>query len=99
MKNKKRVIIYITSTILILSIALMLVELPTSKKKDYQLNIDIESAMAFGDGINDLEMLPAVGLGVAMGNGVEELKAVADFITKPIEEDGILYALETLKVI
>ncbi|MDD0823364.1 Cof-type HAD-IIB family hydrolase [Mannheimia sp. AT1] len=64
-----------------------------------KLNIDIESAMAFGDGINDLEMLPAVGLGVAMGNGVEELKAVADFITKPIEEDGILYALETLKVI
>ena len=43
MKNKKRVIIYITSNILILSIALMLVELPTSKKKDYQLNIDIES--------------------------------------------------------
>ena len=43
MENKKRVIIYITSTILILSIALMLVELPTNKKKDYQLNIDIES--------------------------------------------------------
>ena len=42
MKNKKRVIIYITSNILILSIALMLVELPTSKKKDYQFNIDIE---------------------------------------------------------
>lgn len=43
MENKKRVIIYITSTILILSIGLMLVELPTSKKKDYQLNIDVES--------------------------------------------------------
>ncbi|MEN2899423.1 putative bifunctional phosphatase/peptidyl-prolyl cis-trans isomerase [Mannheimia haemolytica] len=55
--------------------------------------------MAFGDGINDLEMLPTVGVGVAMGNGVPELKAVADFITKPLEEDGILYALETLEVI
>ncbi|HDV7283596.1 Putative bifunctional phosphatase/peptidyl-prolyl cis-trans isomerase [Mannheimia haemolytica] len=63
------------------------------------LNIEIENAMAFGDGINDLEMLPTVGVGVAMGNGVPELKAVADFITKPIEEDGILYALETLEVI
>ncbi|EEY09308.1 putative HAD superfamily haloacid hydrolase [Mannheimia haemolytica serotype A2 str. OVINE] len=63
------------------------------------LNIEIESAMAFGDGINDLEMLPTVGVGVAMGNGVPELKAVADFITKPLEEDGILYALETLEVI
>lgn len=64
-----------------------------------KLNIDIESSMAFGDGINDLEMLPTVGLGVAMGNGEPELKAVADFITKPIEEDGILYALETLGII
>lgn len=64
-----------------------------------KLNINIENAMAFGDGINDLEMLPTVGFGVAMGNGEPELKAVADFITKPIEEDGILYALETLGVI
>ncbi|EXI62329.1 COF family hydrolase [Mannheimia granulomatis] len=64
-----------------------------------RLNIDIESSMAFGDGINDLEMLPTVGFGVAMGNGEPELKAVADFVTKPIEEDGILYALETLGVI
>lgn len=64
-----------------------------------KLNIDIESSMAFGDGFNDMEMLPTVGLGVAMGNGEPELKAVADFVTKPIEEDGILYALETLNVI
>ncbi|MEG9475186.1 Cof-type HAD-IIB family hydrolase [Mannheimia indoligenes] len=64
-----------------------------------KLGIDIESSMAFGDGFNDMEMLPTVGFGVAMGNGEPELKAVADFITKPIEEDGILYALETLHVI
>ncbi|MEG9499505.1 Cof-type HAD-IIB family hydrolase [Mannheimia indoligenes] len=64
-----------------------------------KLGIDIESSMAFGDGFNDMEMLPTVGFGVAMGNGEPELKAVADFITKPIEEDGILYALETLGII
>lgn len=64
-----------------------------------KLGIDIESSMAFGDGFNDMEMLPTVGFGVAMGNGEPELKAVADFITKPIEEDGILYALEILHVI
>ena len=52
MKNKKRVIIYITSTILILSIALMLVELPTSKKKDYQLNIDIEEKKHINSALN-----------------------------------------------
>lgn len=64
-----------------------------------KLNIEIENSMAFGDGLNDLEMLPNVGFGIAMGNGELELKAVADFVTKPIEEDGILYALETLGVI
>lgn len=64
-----------------------------------KLNIEIENSMAFGDGMNDLEMLPTVGFGVAMGNAEPELKAVADFVTKSIEEDGILYALETLGII
>ncbi len=59
----------------------------------------IENAMAFGDGFNDMEMLQAVGFGVAMGNGEEEIKAIADFVTKDIREDGILYALEQLNVI
>lgn len=60
MKNKKRVIIYITSTILILSIALMLVELPTSKKKDYQLNIDIESNDNITNPINYSDVITKV---------------------------------------
>ena len=59
----------------------------------------IENAMAFGDGLNDVEMLETVGFGVAMGNAEPELKPLADFVTKDIREDGILYALETLKVI
>ncbi|MCK3655575.1 hydrolase [Pasteurellaceae bacterium Macca] len=63
------------------------------------LNINAENAMAFGDGLNDLEMLSTVGFGVAMGNGNPQLKAVADYVTLPIEQDGILDALEKLAVI
>ena len=36
-------------------------------------------AIAFGDGHNDIEMLEAVGMGVAMGNAKDEVKAKADF--------------------
>lgn len=61
--------------------------------------IGVENAMAFGDGLNDLEMLQAVGYGVAMGNAEPELKAVADYVTLPIEQDGILNALKKLGVI
>lgn len=60
MENKKRVIIYITSTILILSIGLMLVELPTSKKKDYQFNIDIESNDNITNPINYSDVITKV---------------------------------------
>lgn len=63
------------------------------------LHIDKANAMAFGDGLNDLEMLQTVGYGVAMGNGEPELKAVADYVTLPIAQDGILVALEKLGVI
>lgn len=55
-----------------------------------------ENILFFGDGPNDLEMFEAVGLKVAMGNAVPELKAKADYVTKNIEEDGIAHALEEL---
>lgn len=52
-------------------------------------------AMAFGDSYNDVEMLQAVGTGVAMGNAPDELKAVADAVCRPVSEDGIFhYCLE-----
>jgi len=44
-------------------------------------------------------MLELVGLGVAMGNGNEELKKVADFVTKKSSEDGIEFALKKYGVI
>lgn len=56
--------------------------------------IDRSEAVAFGDGENDIDMLEVVGLGIAMGNGNEKLKKIADFVTKPSSEDGIDYALK-----
>lgn len=48
-----------------------------------------EEALAFGDGNNDIDMLQAVGTGVAMGNASEELKAVADDICGHVADDGV----------
>lgn len=58
-----------------------------------------EEALAFGDGDNDIDMLEQVGFGVAMGNGSEALKNIANFVTKKSTEDGIDYALRELKII
>lgn len=53
-------------------------------------------AVAFGDGLNDLQMLQGVGLGIAMDNGHPELKAVADRIAPALHLDGIASMLEEL---
>lgn len=48
-----------------------------------------DEAIAFGDGNNDIEMLRAVGTSVAMENGSQELKRIANFVARPCAEDGI----------
>ncbi|MDO5059181.1 MAG: HAD hydrolase family protein, partial [Neisseria sp.] len=63
------------------------------------LGLTMADAMAFGDGLNDREMLGAVGFGVAMGNAEAELKAVADYIAPAAADDGIYRALCDLGVI
>ncbi|MEK3877648.1 HAD family hydrolase [Paenibacillus sp. FSL M7-0420] len=55
----------------------------------HHLNIPLENSMAIGDGLNDMEMLEYVQVGVAMGNAREPLKAIADDITDSIENDGL----------
>ena len=52
---------------------------------------DKAEAIAFGDGNNDIEMLQAVGTGVAMANGSEKLKAVATTICGSCAEDGVYH--------
>ena len=53
------------------------------------LNIDLGDVLAFGDGTNDLDLVRTAGIGVAMGNGVEEVKAAADWIAPGNEESGV----------
>lgn len=62
-------------------------------------NIDIKDTMSFGDGDNDREMLKTTGIGVAMGNAIDSVKVVADYITDRIDEDGIYNALVHFGVI
>ncbi len=50
-----------------------------------------DEAIAFGDGENDVEMLEAVGTGIAMGNAKDEVKAKADFVCQSVENDGIYH--------
>ncbi len=58
------------------------------------LGIDPANVIAFGDAQNDITMLKWAGVGVAMGNAVEETKEAADEVTLSNEEDGIAAALE-----
>jgi Cof subfamily protein (haloacid dehalogenase superfamily) len=60
------------------------------------LQIDIRDTVAFGDAENDIPMLRAAGLGVAMGNATEATKAAADRITATNNRDGIALVLEEL---
>ncbi len=53
-----------------------------------------EEALAFGDHYNDTEMLQYAGCGVAMGNGPEEVKALADEVTESNEEEGLFRCLK-----
>ena len=62
-------------------------------------NIRREDTFAFGDALNDLEMLRYVGTGIAMGNGLPETKAAADYVTKSILEDGIAHGLKEFQLI
>lgn len=59
-----------------------------------EMHISRMEVIAVGDGYNDISMIEYAGLGVAMANATEEVKAKADFITKSNEEDGVAYVIE-----
>ncbi len=64
-----------------------------------QYGIAQPEIMAFGDGENDIDMLKFAGIGVAMGNAKDEVKAVADYVTDSVEENGIENALRHFDLI
>lgn len=61
--------------------------------------IRLEDTIAFGDGGNDIPILRHAGIGVAMGNASDRVKEAADYVTTPVDDDGIANALRHLNVI
>ena len=58
------------------------------------LDIDIADTVAVGDGPNDIEILQAAGVAVAMGNARDSIKQLADFVTTDNDNDGVAVAIE-----
>ena len=58
--------------------------------------VPFSEVVAIGDNLNDIELLRTVGVGIAMGNAPEAVKAVADRVTGSNDEDGIAEAVEWL---
>ncbi len=58
------------------------------------LNIPIENSYAFGDGVNDIEMLSTVGCGIAMGNASDEVKKYAKKVTDTVCNDSVAVGVE-----
>ena len=61
-----------------------------------QLGIPIEQTISFGDGSNDLSMIRACGLGVAMANACPAVLAAADRVTTSCDESGVAAVLNEL---
>ncbi len=65
----------------------------------HHYGIDRNECIGFGDGGNDIEMLDFCGIGVAMGNADDNVKAHADYITTSVDDEGIANALSQLHII
>lgn len=63
------------------------------------LGRDATSAIAVGDSWNDVEMFQVCGTSVAMGNAHDELKAMADFVTTNVLDDGVWHAFQRLGLV
>jgi len=58
------------------------------------MGISIEEAIAVGDEGNDVAMIRAAGLGVAMGNAPDWIKVEADYVTADCDHDGVAEVIE-----
>ncbi len=57
------------------------------------LGISLTEVVAIGDGVNDLPLLSVAGLAIAMGNAVDEVKAMADHVTLDVDHSGVAAAI------
>ena len=57
------------------------------------IGISLDQVMAIGDGVNDIPLITSAGLGVAMGNAPEKVKAVADYVTLDADHSGVAAAV------
>ena len=71
----------------------------TLKRLGEELKIAPEEMLTIGDQENDLTMIQLAGIGVAMGNAVDDVKAHANYVTTSVDEDGIKNALLNFGVI
>jgi Cof subfamily protein (haloacid dehalogenase superfamily) len=62
-------------------------------------HLRLEETMAFGDGGNDISMLKHVALGVAMGNAMDSVKEIADYVTDSVDDHGVRNALKHFGII
>jgi hydroxymethylpyrimidine pyrophosphatase-like HAD family hydrolase len=60
------------------------------------LDVPLAQVVAFGDAENDLAMFELAGASVAMGQADERVKAAANFVSKPHDQDGVAHAVELL---
>ena len=63
-----------------------------------KLEIAAENVVVFGDGVCDVSMIQLAGLGIAMGNAQESVKACADYVTLSNDEDGVAIAIEKVVI-
>ena len=61
-----------------------------------QRNLSVDALIAIGDDVNDIEMLRRAGIGIAVDNALDEVKAVADWVTDAADADGVATAIERL---
>lgn len=68
------------------------------KKMLSAMDIKKESTIAFGDEENDLEMFKSTGYTVSMGNGIDEIKKISDYVTDNVDDDGVWKACKALNL-
>ncbi|MCI1675857.1 MAG: HAD family hydrolase [Ancrocorticia sp.] len=65
----------------------------------HELGVPLSDTVAIGDSANDVTMIKAAGLGIAMGNGTPEAKKAADWVTDSIDDDGVATALRHFQLV